>query len=79
LIREMILQLKVGWLDAAYFRVKFGVEIVDAFAAQWDDLTERGLGAIDGDRITLSPEGLLRVDSLLPAFFLPEHRGDRYV
>ena len=29
LIREMILQLKRGYLDAAYFRSKFGVDILD--------------------------------------------------
>src|SRR5207253_5761265 len=29
LVREMILQLKKGWLDAGYFRCKFGVEILD--------------------------------------------------
>ena len=34
---------------------------------------------IDGDRLQLRGEGLLRVDSLLPPFFLPEHRStDRY-
>ena len=31
-----------------------------------------------GDRITLTPEGLLRADGLLPAFFEPEHQGVRY-
>ena len=30
------------------------------------------------DELVLSREGLLRVDSLLNAFFLPEHRGVRY-
>ena len=33
---------------------------------------------LDGDDIRLSRDGLLRVDSLLPRFFEPEHRGIRY-
>jgi len=79
LIREMILQMKVGWLDAAYFRGKFGVEVFEEFRDQFQDIVEQGLAEIDGDRFTLKEEGLLRVDSLLPAFFLPEHRTtDRY-
>lgn len=78
LIRELVLQMKVGWLDAGYFRRKFGVEIFKDFAVPFGDIVAKGLGEIAGDRFTLSREGLLRVDSLLPAFFLPEHRGDRY-
>jgi oxygen-independent coproporphyrinogen III oxidase len=35
LVREMILQLKKGWLDAAYFRQKFGVEILDEWRDVW--------------------------------------------
>ena len=31
LVREMILQLKTGQLDAGYFRDKFGVDILDEF------------------------------------------------
>ena len=30
------------------------------------------------DKISLNREGLLRVDTLLPRFFEPEHRGVRY-
>lgn len=78
LVREMILQLKKGWLDAGYFRTKFGVEIVDAWRGEWDAYQSEGMVAIAGDRIELTRDGLLRVDSLLPVFFEPEHRGVRY-
>lgn len=78
LIREMILQLKVGSLDAAYFRQKFGREIFHDFAPVFADLAQQGLLDIAGDCLSLRREGLLRVDSLLPNFFLPEHRTDRY-
>lgn len=78
LIRETILQLKLGRLDAAYFRRKFGREIFELFRPQFDDMVRRGLAEVADDRLVLSRDGLLRVDSLLPAFFKPEHRTDRY-
>lgn len=78
LIREMILQLKLGRLDAGYFRKKFSREIFEDFDPQFDNLREMGLARMEGDKLTLTREGLLRVDSLLPAFFKPEHRTDRY-
>src|SRR5215831_18228979 len=43
LIREMILQLKTGALDSAYFRQKFGVEIWDEFRPVYERLTEQRL------------------------------------
>jgi oxygen-independent coproporphyrinogen-3 oxidase len=78
LVREMILLLKTGRLDAGYFRNKFGVEIVREFAEGFSSLVAEGLAQVEGDDIRLSREGLLRVDSLLPRFFEPEHRGIRY-
>lgn len=78
LIREMILLLKRGYLDAGYFRQKYGVEIVDRWRDQWQQYEEEQWLAVDGDSIRLTREGLLRVDSLLPPFFEPEHRGVRY-
>ena len=41
LIREMILQLKTGRIEAAYFRRKFGVEVLDEFAEAWRELEKR--------------------------------------
>jgi oxygen-independent coproporphyrinogen-3 oxidase len=78
LVREMILLLKRGHLDAGYFRDKFGVEIVDAFREQWNEYIDDEFVKIDGDAIRLTTAGLLRVDGLLPAFFEPEHQGVRY-
>lgn len=78
-IREMILQMKLGWLDAGYFRDKFGVEIYERYQQEFGDLVQRGYASIEGDRLQLSPQGLMRVDAMLPRFFLPEHRStDRY-
>lgn len=78
LIRELVLQTKLGHVDASYFRGKFGVEITLEFAAAYADLRENGYAEIHGDDIRLSRNGLLRVDALLPAFFEPEFRGVRY-
>jgi oxygen-independent coproporphyrinogen-3 oxidase len=78
LIREMILQMKRGYLDAGYFRRKFAAEILNEWSDVWRQYAAEGWLAVEGDRIQLTRQGLLRVDSLLPAFFEPEHRGVRY-
>jgi oxygen-independent coproporphyrinogen-3 oxidase len=78
LVREMILQLKTGGLDADYFRHKFGVEILGQWRDAWRQYSEDGLLSIDGDEIRLTRAGLLQVDALLPAFFESEHQGVRY-
>jgi oxygen-independent coproporphyrinogen-3 oxidase len=78
LVREMILLLKRGHLDAGYFRQKFGTEIVGQWRDQWDGYVKDGYVEIDGDSIRLTTDGLLRVDGLLPAFFEAEHQGVRY-
>ena len=48
LIREVVLLLKTGHLDVAYFRDKYGVDIRDEFRAAFDKLQARGLA--DGER-----------------------------
>ena len=78
LVREMILQLKTGRLDAGYFRDKFGVEILQEWSDEWRQHVEDGYAEIDGDDIRLTRAGLLRADALLPVFFEAEHRGVRY-
>jgi oxygen-independent coproporphyrinogen-3 oxidase len=78
LVREMVLQLKKGWLDRGYFERKFNVDIVDHWRDVWRGYEQQGYATVGDEQITLSREGLLRVDSLLPAFFEPEHQGVRY-
>jgi oxygen-independent coproporphyrinogen III oxidase len=79
LIRELVLQLKRGSIRPAYFRDKYGVDVRRRFAEPLDSLAQDGyLAASDEDRVALSREGLLRADSLLRRFFLPEHAGIRY-
>jgi len=76
--REVILLLKTGALDAAYFRRKFGVELLDHFEEQFAELLQNGHAEITGDNIRLTRDALLRVDWFLPMFYLPQHMGVRY-
>jgi oxygen-independent coproporphyrinogen-3 oxidase len=80
LIRELILQLKRGYLDANYFLKKFGTDILDAWSNVWARYEQEELCTIDGDagRIHLTRDGLLQVDALLPAFFEPPYQNVRY-
>jgi oxygen-independent coproporphyrinogen-3 oxidase len=78
LSREMILQLKLGELDPAYFRGKFGVDVRREFAEGYDSLVKEGLAEDGNGRIRLTRAGLLRVDSLLSRFFEPQFRNIRY-
>jgi len=78
MIRELILQMKLGHVHREYFRTKFGVDVGRRFAGPLSDLERRGLVAIDSDSLRLSRDGLLQVDKLLHEFFLPQHRSARY-
>ncbi|MEM9826404.1 MAG: coproporphyrinogen-III oxidase family protein [Planctomycetota bacterium] len=78
LIREMILLLKRGYIHRDYFQQKFDVDVLLQWRDVWDGYVDAGLAQIDGNEIRVTPAGLLRVDSLLPAFFEPEHQNVRY-
>jgi oxygen-independent coproporphyrinogen-3 oxidase len=78
MIRELILQLKLGRVSRSYFAAKFGIQITERFSQQWADLRLKGWLRDEGDWLVLAREALLRVDPLLHAFFLPQHKGTRY-
>jgi oxygen-independent coproporphyrinogen-3 oxidase len=78
LIREFVLQLKLGRLTPSYFAAKYGVDVVDRFQAPLASLEKEGWLQPGRDQIALTRQGLLRVDSLLPRFFKPEHTTVRY-
>jgi oxygen-independent coproporphyrinogen-3 oxidase len=78
LIREFILQLKLGQTRCDYFQKKFGVDVRQRFAQPLQTLHDWGFGGVDGDTVRLNREGLLQVDRLLHEFFLPQHRNARY-
>lgn len=77
--RELILQMKLGQLRPSYFLEKYGVDILQTFGAQFAALRHDGyVEEASPARVALTREGLLRVDSLLPRFFRPEHVNIRY-
>ena len=79
MIREFVLQLKRGLNRPAYFAQKYGVDVLKRFGDALESLRDDGYLAEAGpDRIALTREGLMRVDVLLPRFFLPQHAGIRY-
>ena len=78
LIREMILQLKTGWLDAGYFLRKFGVEVWDEFRPVYERFKGEELLDRDNGTIKLTRRGLLKVDEILWEFFEPELKTVRY-
>src|SRR5687767_8834591 len=78
LVREFILQLKLGKVSRAYFQKKFGVEITERFAEPMQRLRDWDFLSLEGDAVRLSRPALLQVDRLLHEFFLPEHRNARY-
>ncbi|MCK6472286.1 MAG: coproporphyrinogen III oxidase family protein [Planctomycetes bacterium] len=79
LIREWILQLKLGRVQFTYFDRKFGGNARERFAEPLRRLEEQGLLKVSGEGVVLTRDGLLRVDGLLPNFYLPQHRDIRYV
>ena len=79
MIREFILQMKLGRVKAAYFRNKFGIDILKRFAAPLAQIQSEGLLNIEDGSIALTRDGLLCVDNLLHDFFLPQHHTDKLV
>lgn len=78
LTREMILQLKLGHLEASYFREKFGVDVLSEFAPAWRRLEEEAMLTVGETAVDLTREGLLQVDRLLPSFYDERYRNSRY-
>lgn len=78
MIRELILQLKLGRVSQSYFREKFDVEIADRFNQQFSELERRKMVSRQGDWLVLDRDSLLKVDVILHAFFLPQHQNARY-
>jgi oxygen-independent coproporphyrinogen-3 oxidase len=77
-IRELILQMKLGRVQRPYFQRKFGVDVDQRFAGPLNKLREQGFLLADQNSLRLNRDGLLQVDKLLHEFFLPEHRSARY-
>jgi oxygen-independent coproporphyrinogen-3 oxidase len=78
LVRQFILQLKLGRLDVNYFLERFGVDVRLKFHDALRQHAEAGYLVVHGDEIRTTREGLMRIDGLLHDFFLDEHKDARY-
>ena len=79
LIREFVLQFKLGAIEPSYFQRKYDVDVRDRFADALTSLErDRFLAESTPAAVRLTRAGLLRVDSLLPRFFLSQHTDIRY-
>ena len=78
MIREWVLQLKIGRINRRPFIEKFGVDPFEKWADVLKDYVDQKLFVIEGDEIIIPLQTLLRIDTLLVAFFKHEHRGVRY-
>lgn len=78
MIRQFVLKMKLGHLDTRPFADRFGVDVTERWRRELALFRDHGLLSFDRDRIDLTREGLLQVDRLLHAFFLPEHTKVRY-
>ncbi len=85
LTRELILQLKLGRLEFAPFRHKFGVDPGTAFRPVFEQLAAEGMLRLLADGspgiyrgVELTRTGLLQVDRLLPHFYAEPYRNIRY-
>jgi oxygen-independent coproporphyrinogen III oxidase len=78
LIREMILQLKTGRIDAAWFQRKFGIDVRTEFRDGFRKLESDALLNVTPTGVELTRAGLLQIDRNLPTFFDPQFRSNRY-
>jgi oxygen-independent coproporphyrinogen-3 oxidase len=69
LIREMVLGLKRGRLDAGRLQRKFGVDPRSEWAGVWQELEAGGYLEPGRTDPALTRRGLLEVDRLLPSVF----------
>jgi oxygen-independent coproporphyrinogen-3 oxidase len=77
-IREFVLQMKLGSIRPSYFASKYGVDVMNRYRGELAELAADEMLTTSDDRVSLTRQGLLRVDSFLPRFFKPEHQHLRY-
>jgi oxygen-independent coproporphyrinogen-3 oxidase len=77
-VRELILQLKLGCVERRRFLEKFGEDVLERFSTPLAGMEAEGWIVTSETGVSLTRAGLLRVDALLPRFYLKEHQGVRY-
>ena len=78
MIRELILQSKLGHVEEDYFQQKFGVGIRERFDEALNQFDDWGYLDRSANDLRFTREGLLRADRLVHEYFLPQHRDARY-
>jgi oxygen-independent coproporphyrinogen-3 oxidase len=79
MMREFILQMKLGRVRREYFENKFGIDVARRFAEPLGRLRASGFLTDEPGHLRLSRQGLMQVDKLLHDFFLPQHQTLRHV
>ena len=75
LIRQFVLQMKLGRVSTEVFRDRFGVDVNERWAPVFREYEQAGWIERREGTIELTREGLMQVDRLLHAFFLERHRA----
>jgi oxygen-independent coproporphyrinogen-3 oxidase len=78
LVREFVLQLKLGSVATRALQRKFDVDVLQRFAAPISRYEHEGWLTVTDGSVELTRDGLLRVDAMIPHFYLREHRDVRY-
>lgn len=78
LVREFVLQLKLGGCGVDDFRSRFGIDLAQRFAKPLERFISCNWVEVDDAAVELTRAGLLHVDEMIPAFYLPQHQGVRY-
>jgi oxygen-independent coproporphyrinogen-3 oxidase len=74
LVREAVLQLKLGGLDVGALAVAHGLDAAAILAPGLQALADGGW-LVPGEGVRLRREAWMRVDTLLPSLFLTTHGG----
>jgi len=77
-VREFVLQLKLGRVDLNTLRRRHGSHAADGFQETLQAHADQGWLTFSEDEVSLTRDGLTRVDRFLRDYFLPAHRGPRY-
>jgi oxygen-independent coproporphyrinogen-3 oxidase len=78
LVREFILQMKLGRVEVGRFERKFGVDVRERFADALARQAGEGLVELEGGEVRTTRAGLMQIDRLLVDFFREEHRTARF-
>ena len=78
-LREFILQWKLGRVNTSYFQKKFNVNVLKRFKKILNNWKKAGDLYEENGNLFLSMDALLRIDSMLHEFFLPQHQNAKYV